>query len=169
MNLQDIRDLYDYNDWANRLLLDQAGRLSREQLNAATPHSFGSLFATFKHILDTERGWRGLLMGEGFLPDIEADEVPTLDALRERWAQEEAHLRAYLAGLSEADLPGVVTYPGDAGVMRRRRLWHCLFHVVNHGMQHRSEAANILTTFGQSPGDIDFTVFLNHHLPDPRS
>ena len=37
MNLQDIRDLYDYNDWANRLLLDQAGRLSREQLNAATP------------------------------------------------------------------------------------------------------------------------------------
>jgi hypothetical protein len=34
-------------------------------------------------------------------------------------------------------------------------------------MQHRSEAAALLTGYGQSPGEIDFTVFLNertaHH------
>ena len=28
-------------------------------------------------------------------------------------------------------------------------------------MQHRSEAAALLTSYGQSPGEIDFTVFLN--------
>jgi hypothetical protein len=27
-------------------------------------------------------------------------------------------------------------------------------------MQHRSEAAHMLTEYGQSPGDIDFTLFL---------
>jgi len=40
-------------------------------------------------------------------------------------------------------------------------LWHCLWHVVNHGTQHRSEAAALLTRFNQSPGDLDFTVFMN--------
>jgi uncharacterized damage-inducible protein DinB len=44
---------------------------------------------------------------------------------------------------------------------RERVLWHCLLHVVNHGTQHRSEAAAILTGYGYSPGGLDFTAFLN--------
>jgi hypothetical protein len=28
-------------------------------------------------------------------------------------------------------------------------------------MQHRSEAAALLTSYGQSPGDYDFTMFLS--------
>ena len=62
-------------------------------------------------------------------------------------------MRAYLTALRDEDLMRG-TIP----------LWRPLLHVVNHGTQHRSEAAVLLTGFGHSPGDLDFTVFTRHEL-----
>ncbi len=70
-------------------------------------------------------------------------------------------MRDYLAHLTDADLASIVRYTTDEGDKRKRVLWHCLLHVVNHGTHHRSEAAEILTGHGYSPGELDFTAFLN--------
>lgn len=40
-------------------------------------------------------------------------------------------------------------------------------HVANHGTQHRSEAAAILTGYDYSPSSLDFTAFLNEQAPGP--
>jgi uncharacterized damage-inducible protein DinB len=39
-------------------------------------------------------------------------------------------------------------------------VWQMLAHVINHGTQHRSEAAALLTTAGRSPGELDMIVYL---------
>ena len=72
-------------------------------------------------------------------------------------------MRAYLVNLSDDEMENHLRYTTDTGIERDRILWQCLYHVVNHGTQNRSEAAAFLTDFGNSPGDLDFTVFLKEY------
>ena len=153
MRVSDIRTLYDYNFWANRRILDAAARVPADQF-AAT--GLGEILG---HILTSEVIWRR--RWEGLNPDgtQPIGEFPTIEDLIVRWRAEDQLLAAYLDGLTDADLDGGLTFlRGQAS--DTRTLWHLLVHVVNHGTQHRAEAALILTDQGCSPGDVDFTVFI---------
>ena len=165
MNLKEIMLLYEYNYWANHRLLTAAAKISTEQLTAPGTFPRGGLRGTLVHVLDAEYGWRMLLQQGALTEDMKETEFPTLDALEIRWLDEEKAMRLYLANLKDKDLTSLVHYTSSTGTKRERVLWHCLFHVVNHGTQHRSEAAAILTGFGQSPGDMDFTLFLSERKP----
>jgi uncharacterized damage-inducible protein DinB len=171
MNAYEIKLLYEYNIWANRRILTTCAQVSPEQY--AAPASFGvgyeSLRATVLHILGSERGWRLICQGAMGIDwdELTEGDFPTLQSLEKRWQAEEQEMRAYIGGLTDEDLQGIVRYPVDNGIVRERVLWHCLYHLVNHGTQHRSEAATLLTSYGQSPGDFDFTLFLNEHFQLP--
>jgi uncharacterized damage-inducible protein DinB len=153
--------LYEYNYWANARILGAAARVSQAQWSAPRTHSLESLRRTLLHALDTEFGWRMLCQYGQATPVLTEADFPTLELLQQRWQEEESAMRAYLAGMQGDDLNGLVRYTTGEGEKRERVLWHCLLHVVNHGTQHRSEAAALLTEYGSSPGDLDFTVFLN--------
>lgn len=163
MNIQDILTIYDYNYWATRQLLVTCAHVSPEQFITPLIHSFGSLRGTLVHTLDSEFGWRMLLQHNTLssFHTVKEEDFPTLESLEQGWQEEERAMREYLASLSDNDLSNIVRYTTDEGDKRARVLWHCLLHVVNHGTQHRSEAAAILTEYGHSPGGLDFTAFLN--------
>ena len=161
MKVAEIRIMYEYNYWANHLLLTVCAQVSAEQFAAPTTDSFGSLRGTLLHTLDAEREWREVFQYLPYTPTLAEADFPTLESIKARWKEEEAAMWAYLDSLRDEDLDGILRYTTDTGIQRERVLWHCLFHLVNHGMQHRSEVAAILTDYGHSPGNIDFTLFLN--------
>ncbi|HEX9387678.1 MAG TPA: DinB family protein [Anaerolineales bacterium] len=163
MNLRDILTLYDYNYWATRRILAASTHVSPQQFTVSTTHSFGSLRGTLGHTLDSECAWRMLLQHNtlDYFDAMQEEGFPTFDTLEQRWKEEELSMRDYLVHLTDADLTSIIRYTTDEGEERERVLWHCLLHVVNHGTHHRSEAAAILTDYGHSPGELDFTAFLN--------
>ncbi|MBX3061786.1 MAG: DinB family protein [Anaerolineae bacterium] len=160
MYIADIRLLFDYNYWTRDKLLACAADVSPDQFIAPTTHSWGSLRGTLVHTMDAEWGWRLRCqnkMDEDF-GELKETDFPTVQAIADHWRNEELEMRQYLASLSDADMTSLVVYPVDQEV-RKRVLWHVLFHMINHGMQHRSEIAHMLTQYGQSPGELDFTLF----------
>lgn len=161
MNVADLRIIYDYNYWARDRILAAAARVSPEQYAAPADYPYGGLRGTLLHILDAEKSWLHQWEHGSWTPDLLEADYPTLGMLQEAWGQEEAAMRAFLAHLTEDDLGRIVRYPVEGGMMRERLLWHCMLHLANHGTQHRAEAAALLTSFGQSPGDVDMTLFLN--------
>ena len=161
MKIDDIKLLYQYNDWANKRMLAAADNLTEEQLTAANELGWGSLRGALVHVLDAEFGWRKFLNDEsGDRGILSAEDFKNIAALQERWDAENEALWTFLDALSDEDLyRPVVSQRGDTEY--RWVLWQCLVHVVNHGTQHRAECAALLTGFGHSPGDVDFTLFLS--------
>ena len=160
MNIQDIQFIYDYNYWANGKILTAASKVSQEQFAAPAEFPYGGLHGTMLHVVDAEFGWRGFFEAKKFNGHLNPDDFLTLELLEKKFQEEEKSMRACLNNLTDDDVNSHIQYVNDEGTLRDRVLWHCLLHVVNHGTQHRSEAAALLTRYNASPGDLDFTLFL---------
>ena len=161
MNLEDIQLIYQYNYWANRKILEAASNVTQEQFLAPAEYPFGGLRGTLLHVVGAECDWRGMFENNIYNGDLQEEEFPTLQSLAERFTEEEKLMLAYLSRLKDEDMNSHLKYTTDEGDHRDRILWHCLLHLVNHGTQHRSEAAALLTHYNASPEDLDFTLFLN--------
>lgn len=172
MKVDEIKLLYEYNDWADARILAACARVSPEQYAAPTiiGTGRGGLRTTMVHMLDSL--WQDRITLQGYYQEPLADEAaydatelhedafPILAALQERWMTEQREMWAYLDTLTEEMLNGVIRYV-IPGVVRERVVWHFLLAAILHIMQHRSEAATLLTLYGQSPGDLELTLFLD--------
>jgi len=160
MNKQDIQLFYRYNSWANERILDAAANVSGEQFLAPASYPHGGLRSTLTHTLFAEWIWRRRWQGESPTQRIKAEDFPTFDSLRARWLEEEKALNAFVDSLTDEKLNAPFQFKNTRGEDMENILWHAMAHLVNHGTQHRSEAAAMLTEVDHSPGDIDFIAFL---------
>jgi uncharacterized damage-inducible protein DinB len=162
MRTADLLLLYDYHYWATHRILDKADAVTAEQFTSPTPFPMGSLHQTLVHTLATEIYLLDWWQEKPRQPRLTAEDLPDVAAIRARWRQVETELRAYLATLDENGLDRIVSHTIPRyGMDYTAPLWSLILHATYHGAQHRSEAAQMLTEYGQSPGNLDLPVFLN--------
>lgn len=154
--------LLDYNEQATGRILDEAAKLTSEQFRAPTGQSHGSLQMLLIHALRTEWVWRRLssVGHRSEMPPFTEERYPDVGALREAWTDENAQMRAYLESLSEEQLDAARPVTDRHGNVMPMIPWQMLVQRFMHSMQHRTEAAAILTGYGHSPGDLDFIFFI---------
>ena len=160
MNKQDILLLYKYNQWSTKKILDAASNVTEEQFLAPATFPHGGLRGTLVHALFAEWIWR--MRWEGTSPNyrLKPEDFPTFDSLRARWLEEEKLLMTFVENVTEERLNGKFSYKSTDGKPHERIMWQAMAHLVNHGTQHKTEAAAMLTDFGHSPGDIDLILYL---------
>lgn len=167
MNIENIRLLYDYNYWATHRLLRAAAGLTLEEITTPEPFPSGSLRGTLVHMLGAEWIWRSRWQGASPLAMLDERVFDALESIVTRWTAEEEAMRAFLRSLRDEDLRRPVSYLNTRGVPQPiMPLWQLMTHLVNHGTQHRSEAAAILTGMGRSPGDLDLILFLRERAAE---
>jgi uncharacterized damage-inducible protein DinB len=155
MQTVDIQALFDFLYWRRDRVLAGADALGTASFVDPAGTASRDLRGTLVHELDVERSWRLRLQGT---PDAEWDQTldvgdyPAVRVLREQWVRDETEMRAWIAGLSDADLAAPVTVNRLDGFA----LEAYLTHVVMHGIQSFSEAGVLLAAAGHSVGDVDF-------------
>ncbi|MBI5301207.1 MAG: DinB family protein [Chloroflexi bacterium] len=154
MEKEIIAQMYEYGIWANKKLLEKASLLTDEQLrHPFTQHAF-TILGSFVHLVSAEWRWHQSWSGAPMSDSLTVNDLPTLDAVRAKWETLWAERRAFIESLTPEQLSQPFTRT-IRGQTQSVILWHALVHVANHGTQHRSEIALMLTDTGHSPGDLD--------------
>jgi uncharacterized damage-inducible protein DinB len=153
-----IASLYEYGAWANERLLGLAEKLPAEQFRRRWSQGAQSIHESLVHVLGADWRWFHRWRGAPLPPRFVAADWPTVDAIRAKWAELIPLRAAYLAGLGEDDLRGTIQFSTGERTHELTR-WQGLVHCANHGTQHRSEIAAMLTDAGHSPGDLDYLEF----------
>ena len=151
MRPEDVRSLFDYDRWATERVLAVLDGLPDGvwgQVDAVGERGLGSILV---HQLGAAQRWRHAIQDTGEEPVPEDEPLLSVDELRARWHAEWAAVATWVGEMTHGLLDHV--HDGIA-------VWQMLAHVINHGTQHRSEAAALLTAAGHSPGEIDMIVYL---------
>jgi uncharacterized damage-inducible protein DinB len=150
MQPDEIRILFAYDRWATLRVLAVLDGLDPDvwsRTNVVDERGLGGILV---HHLGASQRWRHAFQDTGESPDPELEPLPTIDEFRERWDAEWEAVDVWLPTVTD----GFVAHVHE-GVP----VWQMLVHVVNHGTQHRAEAAALLTAERRPPGEIDLIFF----------
>lgn len=160
MDLDAVRFLFDYNQWANERLLAVAEQVPRERLAERFGASFDSIHGTLAHVLAAEILWLSRWRGVSPPRLLSAGDFDSLAVIRARWIAQQRDLQAFLDDLTPEKLATPLQYTNTRGKAFSYPLWQMMLHLVNHGTHHRSELSDMLTRVGAAPPPTDLIVFL---------
>ena len=147
-------EAFRYHRWANLHLLDVCAELSDRQLQLTAPGTYGTITATFLHLLHAERRylWR-LGGGEGRFS--QRHKFPGIAVLSERFALSGDQLIEVAGRIKgEDEVVGKDRY-GTFSV----RKGVLLIQALHHGNDHRTHVCTILGHHGIAYGEMDVWAY----------
>ncbi|MGI8565434.1 MAG: DinB family protein [Pyrinomonadaceae bacterium] len=153
-SIESLRQLFVFNEWANRRILDS--------FNDASSRSLGAIRA-FAHLLVAEKMWLVRLLRNEDTTGFDFWQPSTLD---ECAALAEENRRAYaelLRSLTEETLDSVATYRNSKGVEYHTSFYDILTHVLFHSTYHRGQVAMAVRNDGGEPAYTDYVAFVREN------
>ncbi len=147
-----LQQLFRHDLWANRRIVDACAALTPDQLEATAVGTFGSIGRTLWHLIAAEDSYASrLAVRDRTLRYHEAAPVPPIDALRATLEAVGPELIELAGSTSETR---TVEVSGDDGAVTLPA-WILLVQTIDHGREHRTHIATILTQLGIEPPGMD--------------
>ncbi|MBV7407906.1 DinB family protein [Maritimibacter sp. DP1N21-5] len=156
------RRMARYNAWQNDSLIAAADRLSQDARRLDRGAFFGSIEATFLHILWADRMWMSRLApGQVDAPATRppANATDDWDRFRQERAEMDGMIEAWAHAMDEAAFAVPLTW--YSGIQKRQVTEARSFivtHVFNHQTHHRGQIHAMLTAAGVIPEDTDLML-----------
>jgi uncharacterized damage-inducible protein DinB len=153
VNADDFRELFEYHFAANRKVWNEGvSQLTNEAFLKNNPYSIGSVRNQVVHMMNIDNRWFSGLRGAEVPSFLNPAHYPSPDVIREKWDRVEAHMRTFLQQLDDDQL---VQDFGD-----NMKTWQVLFHVLNHGTDHRAQLLAMLNQLGVDTFPQDYAFFV---------
>ena len=159
MTHAEIKELFQYNEWANRRVEDSILNLKPEQFTENLKASHASIRGTFAHIAAAERIWLDRWKGESPTKLMSEDEFPDIHTAVRRLQEIDRELSDYVAQLTEADVDKVFAYKTTEGKTHSNILRHAMVHLINHSSYHRGQLATLMRQVGAAPISTDLILY----------
>lgn len=169
MNLSDIKQLFDYTEWANDLAMDAAAKLPDEHLRRDVGISHKSIFGTLAHMAGAEWIWLERWHGRSPAKAVawsswSTETCADLATLRERWRDLIDSRAQFISGLNEEQLGAELAFKLLSGDPSSMRLVHQMQHVVNHATMHRGQIVGMIRQLGIEPPATDLLFYLRRDI-----
>jgi uncharacterized damage-inducible protein DinB len=162
MNRDGLLALYDYNAYADHLVLDGLAQLSEDEFTRAPSPSRSTVRTLFLHSLEGEAWFLAMCQGRTF----EQPDLPTLNDIGRFQGELEKEQRAFIATLSENDLAREA--PIEFGSRPYHLpVWQLLVQAFLHATQHRAELGIVLGQMGHPLPTMDIIVHFMHQSGQP--
>lgn len=169
MNLSDIRNLFDYTEWANALAMKAAADLPDEDLRRDVAISHNSIFGTLLHMAGAEWIWLERWHGHSpakaeawsmWTPESCAD----LAALKTQWRNVANRRAQLISELDETRLAAELSFKLLSGDPSSMPLVDQMRHVANHATLHRGQVVGMIRQLGIEPPSTDLLFYLRSDI-----
>ena len=169
MDLKDIKNLFDYTEWANDLAMDAASKLPADGLLRDVGISHRSIFGTLVHMAGAEWIWLERWHGRSPLK-AEAwslwstESCQDLSVLKDRWLNLINSRAQFVSELDESRLAADLHFNLLSGDPSSMPLINQMQHVVNHATMHRGQIVGMIRQLGIDPPATDLLFYLRREI-----
>lgn len=149
--LKELRQLYDYNKWANCEFF---------QFFEETTIQNEKAIVVFAHLLLTELTWLRRMLENLDTSNFDFWAGQTPADVRKILAENEQLYVDFFAALTEEKLENSFYYKNSRGLAFENTWREALMHVFLHSSYHRGQVAQAIRSAGNAPPYTDFIQFL---------
>jgi uncharacterized damage-inducible protein DinB len=161
--------LFQYNQWADRRILDACSTLTDEQFTRDLGSSFRSVRDTIVHLYGAEWVWNERMEGRSPSSLYDGAALPDFNSVRTKLEEMDSYYLAFVTRLTPPDLERVIHYKSFAGEEFSNPIWQTLHQLTNHASYHRGQVTTLLRQLGAKPATTDLIAFYRERAATARA